>query len=401
HQELLRGFIGTTARIFIQQQKLRTTQIFEEDDKDDVIRNTLFAKTNHNQHQLHEWEDSHDQVRDFIGAPIYDEYDYDSFREPRHNSEVTAKEGDMSSHINLLSPVDSPEINDDITKGTRLDRPIFTSDVESYYAAVTKLTDGPIYDVYDDGVFTESYYYKDTPCSDDDQVQGVNNGCNDQVLVDDAYIGVRKQYMNHGLGKKECHRQFHHEPPDRGRHNTTHTKLLDEISHILKLEHDQEDCLKWIDAKEDSETGKLHSIINANRTTLTKDINLTTSTYICGTSLVASLTFLARPWKYGKRISYDSFRNTYDVAFKGTKSTLVEETMDLVRHNKEIGNLSSPLCLFTSAMFRSGSKLLGKASLQNFVILGADVSYYQFITTTVLACILTIFLWEKGSRRYK
>ena len=250
HQELLRGFIGTTARIFIQQQKLRTTQIFEEDDKDDVIRNTLFAKTNHDQHQLHEWEDSHDQVRDFIGAPIYDEYDYDSFREPRHNSEVTAKEGDMSSHINLLSPVDSPEINDDITKGTRLDRPIFTSDVESYYVAVTKLTDGPIYDVYDDGVFTESYYYKDTPCSDDDQVQGVNNGCNDQVLVDDAYIGVRKQYMNHGLGKKECHRQFHHEPPDRGRHNTTHTKLLDEISHILKLEHDQEDCLSEISVME-------------------------------------------------------------------------------------------------------------------------------------------------------
>ena len=154
--------------------------------------------------------------------------------------------------------------------------------------------------------------------------------------------------------------------------NNTRVDLDDECSCVT-----MSGPLEWIDAKEDSETGKLHSIINANRTTLTKDINLTTSTYICGTSLVASLTFLARPWKYGKRISYDSFRNTYDVAFKGTKSTLVEETMDLVRPNKEIGNLSSPLCLFTSAMFRSGSKLLGKASLQNFVILGADVSYYH------------------------
>ncbi|KAF2543212.1 hypothetical protein F2Q68_00030456 [Brassica cretica] len=169
HQELLRGFIGTTARIFIQQQKLRTTQIFEEDDEDDVVSNTLFAKTNHSQHQLHELEDSHDQVKDFIGAPIYDDYDDDFCREPCHKSDVMAKEEDMSL-------IDIHEINGNMTRETHLDRPIVTSNVESYYVPVTNLTDEPIYDVSDDEVFIDSNYCRDPLFIDEDEVQGSNKG---------------------------------------------------------------------------------------------------------------------------------------------------------------------------------------------------------------------------------
>lgn len=504
---LLRDFCETTAGAFIQLQQKRTTQIFEEDGKDDVSE-SLGANRNHDQTQVHALKDSHDQVRDFVGAPIYDDYGYESFREPRLNSEVTTQEGDSSSQIHLLSPINIHEINNDITKETLLDRPIFTSDVESYYVPVTNLTDGPIYDVSDDGVFTESYYYKDTPCSDDDQVQGVNDR-------DDAYIGVRKQYRNFVLGEKNCHRESHREPPDRDGNKghtyadlvdtqkgltsgSKYTKLLDEREHILKLEHDQEDRLKelsvierhaledkitylrealglemeknrilehklkethkqirmlnkgsttldkilsmgrtekstmglgyqgdssssetvfvldkfveqnktrvaldaeyscvamsgpskWLNAKEDSETEKLHSVINADPTSLTKDINLTISTYFCGTHSTLSL---------------------------------MEETMDLVMPNKEIGNLSYPLCRFKSAMFRSGSKLFGearlvdvmfviypmsstclvyfsKASLQTSVILGADVSYSHHHHVCALMHLDVLFV---GKRKQK
>ncbi|WZZ26291.1 hypothetical protein YC2023_009692 [Brassica napus] len=149
HQELLRGFIETTA------PKLRTTQIFEEDDEDDVISNTLFAKTNHSQHQLHELEDSHDQVKDFIGAPIYDDYDDDFCREPCHKSDVMAKEEDMSL-------IDIHEINGNMTRETHLDRPIVTSNVESYYVPVTNLTDEPIYDVSDDEMVWEKRIVRNT-----------------------------------------------------------------------------------------------------------------------------------------------------------------------------------------------------------------------------------------------
>ena len=72
HQELLRDFIGHTASIFIEQQKQRTTQIFEEDE-DDV--SDLFAKRNHDHIQLHTLEDCQDQVMDFTGTPIYDVYE--------------------------------------------------------------------------------------------------------------------------------------------------------------------------------------------------------------------------------------------------------------------------------------------------------------------------------------
>ena len=96
--------------------------------------------------------------------------------------------------------------------------------------------------------------------NDDDEIQGINNRCDVHVVVDESYICGSREHMNHGRGEKDCHRQFHHEPPDRGRHKehtyvdlvathkkltngSTYTKLSDETWHILKPEHDQEDCL--------------------------------------------------------------------------------------------------------------------------------------------------------------
>ncbi|KAF2586581.1 hypothetical protein F2Q70_00035325 [Brassica cretica] len=209
HQELLRGFIGTTARIFIQQQKLRTTQIFEEDDEDYVISNTLFAKTNHSQHQLHELEDSHDQVKDFIGAPIYDDYDDDFCREPCHKSDVMAKEEDMSLIDN----------NGNMTRETHLDRPIVTSNVESYYVPVTNLTDEPIYDVSDDEVFIDSNNCRDPLFIDEDEVQGSNKG------------GPFETHEGRSIG-------------------STYTKLLEETGSVLKLDHGHHDCLSKLSLME-------------------------------------------------------------------------------------------------------------------------------------------------------
>ncbi|WZZ33379.1 LOW QUALITY PROTEIN: hypothetical protein YC2023_016780 [Brassica napus] len=249
HRELLRDFTKTTASVFIQQQKRRTTQIFEEDEEDDVISNNLSAKTNQNQNQLHELEDPHDQVRDFVGASIYDDYDDDFCREPCHNLDVKTKEGDTSPQRKFLSPIDIHEINDDMTRET-----ILTCDVEGCY-----LTDEPIYDVSDAEVFIDSHYYMDPLFNDDDDIQGDNNRCDVHVVVDEGYICGSREHMNHGLGEKDGHRQFHHEPPDRGWHKEhtyylvathkkltngpTYTKLSDETWHILKPEHDQEDYL--------------------------------------------------------------------------------------------------------------------------------------------------------------
>lgn len=121
--------------------------------------------------------------------------------------------------------------------------------------------------------------------------------------------------------------------------------------------------LEWIDVKEDLEIGKLYSIINVNWMIFMKDINLMILIYICGMLLVVFFIFFVCLWKYGKCILYDSFRNIYDVVFKGIKSILVEEMMDLVRFNKEIGNLFFLFCLFMLVMFWLGFKLLGKVLL--------------------------------------
>lgn len=131
------------------------------------------------------------------------------------------------------------------------------SSLDSYYVPVTNLADEPIYDVSDDEVFTESLYYKDALFSDEDQDQGFNTNCHSQVVVEDEYIGVKKKYMNYGLGKKDCHRQSHHKPPDRDRDREKghtfadlvatrkrltsgpkSTKLLEETGIILKLDHE-------------------------------------------------------------------------------------------------------------------------------------------------------------------
>ena len=136
-RELLRDFIETTASVFIQQQRRRTTQIFEEDDEDDVLSNNLSVKTNRSQNKFHELEDPHDQVKDFVGALIYDDYEDDFCRDPCHNTDVKSKEVDMSPQSRLISPIDIHEINGDMTRETLFDRPIVTRGVESYYVPVT------------------------------------------------------------------------------------------------------------------------------------------------------------------------------------------------------------------------------------------------------------------------
>ncbi|KAG2281628.1 hypothetical protein Bca52824_052848 [Brassica carinata] len=129
-------------------------------------------------------------------------------REPCHNLDVKTKEGDTSPQRKFLSPIDIHEINDDMTRET-----ILTCDVEGCY-----LTDEPIYDVSDAEVFIDSHYYMDPLFNDDDDIQGDNNRCDVHVVVDEGYICGSREHMNHGLGEKDGHRQFHHEPPDRGWH---------------------------------------------------------------------------------------------------------------------------------------------------------------------------------------
>lgn len=254
-QELLRDFIETAARVFILQ---RTTQDCEEGDEADVFKDNLFAETNQDQHQLLELEDPHDQVRDFVGAPIYDDYGDDFYREPCHISDVMTKEGDTSPQRKLLSPIDIHEINDNMTRETLFGRPIVTNDVKSYYVPVTNLTDEPIYDVSDDEVFIDSHYCLDPLFNDEDEVQGLNNGIDVHVVVDDGNICVRKEGIKYYLGEKDCHQQFHRNPPDRDKNHTygapfvTHNRrsigssnarFMEETGSILKLDHDHQDCL--------------------------------------------------------------------------------------------------------------------------------------------------------------
>ncbi|KAF2573051.1 hypothetical protein F2Q70_00001504 [Brassica cretica] len=338
-RELLRDFIETTASVFIQQQRRRTTQIFEEDDEDDVLSNNLSVKTNRSQNQIHELEDPHDQVKDFVGALIYDDYEDDFCRDPCHNTDVKSKEVDMSPQSRLISPIDIHEINGDMTRETLFDRPIVTRDIPCI-----------------DPLF-----------NDEDEVQGFNNGGDFHVVVDDDNICVLKEHINYGLGEKDCHQQFHRKPPDRDRHKGLtngfeYPKLLDETWHILKPEHGQEDCcyndefsyaavsgpLELFVAKTYSRTENgWRSVIYATRTTGTSDTKITTTKYLCGISMGAHLIFLERPWKYDRRMSSNSFSNsfgnTYDFVFQDTKNTfyLMEETMDPVVLKKEIVSVSS------------------------------------------------------------
>ena len=110
--------------------------------------------------------------------------------------------------------------------------------------------------------------------------------------------------------------------------------------------------LEWLDAQKCSKTENgLHSFIGASRTTGTRDINLTTGTSLCGTSLGAHIICFELPWTYGRRTSCDSFGNTYGFAFGGKHINLfpTEETMDPVVPKEEYLSLYSPLCLYNSA----------------------------------------------------
>lgn len=185
-RRLLRDFCDTTARVFIQQKQQLTTQIFEEDGKDDVSE-SLGANRNHDQIQVHALEDPHDQVGDFDGMPIYEVYDdelsttlvYDFCGEPHHKSDVMTKEGDPFSQITEI--------------------PTFTSNLGKYDVPIKYFAEEPLFDV------------------SGDEIQGFNHDFEVKVLVDDAYFGVTKQHMNSGLGDKDFLQQSHHELPDRGR----------------------------------------------------------------------------------------------------------------------------------------------------------------------------------------
>ena len=252
-RELLRDFIETTASVFIRQQRRRTTQIFGEDDEDYVLSNNLSGNTNSSQNLLHELEEPHDQVRDFVGAPIYDDYDDNFCREPCHKSDMMGKEEDMSL-------IDIHEINGNMTRETHLDRPIVTSNVGSYYVPITILTDEPIYDVSDDEVFIDSNYCRDPLFIDEVEVQGSNKGGDFHVVVDDGNICVRKEHIDYGLREKDCPQHLRRKPPDRDQNKetsyvgtfetqerrsigSTYTKLLEETGSVLKLDHGHHDCL--------------------------------------------------------------------------------------------------------------------------------------------------------------
>lgn len=254
---LLRDFCESTARVFLQQQQQGTTQIFEEDGEDNVSE-SLEANRNLDQTQVYASEDPHDKVGDFAGMPIYDVYDdafsptvvHDYFREFHHESVVKPQEGDKSFRDKFLSSIVSHEIKHDMSKNSFLDGNTFTGDLWRYYDC----TDKSIYDISDGKESVDFHYYID-PFFHEKETQGFNNDGDIQVVWDDAYIGVEKQYLNHGLGEKEDHRQFHHEPPDRGRHMehtyvdlvATHTritsgskstKLLEETRRLLKWDHE-------------------------------------------------------------------------------------------------------------------------------------------------------------------
>ncbi|KAF3554770.1 hypothetical protein F2Q69_00017511 [Brassica cretica] len=270
--------------------------------------------------QVHALEDTHDQVGDFNGMPIYDVYDdelsttlvYDFCGEPHHKSDVTTKEGDTSSQIT--------------------ERPTFTSNLGRYDVPIKDFAEEPLFDV------------------SDDEILGFNHDFEVQVLVDDAYLGVTKQHMNSGLGDKDFHRQSHHEPPDRGR-----------------------------------DKGHAYVDLVAIHKGLTSGSQFTK--------------VLDERRRHLNGTFYDSLGDIY-VAFVRTHDPLSprEETMDPVVRNKEIINLSSPVCLDMLVLFQTVAKLSGevsfldvmiviyptsstwlvyfaKGSLQKFVILGVDVSY--------------------------
>ncbi|KAF2579745.1 hypothetical protein F2Q70_00007545 [Brassica cretica] len=328
--------------------------------------------------QVHALEDTHDQVGDFNGMPIYDVYDdelsttlvYDFCGEPHHKSDVTTKEGDTSSQIT--------------------ERPTFTSNLGRYDVPIKDFAEEPLFDV------------------SDDQIQGFNHDFEVQVLVDDAYLGVTKQHMNSGLGDKDFHRQSHHEPPDRGRDKGhAYVDLVAIHKGLTSVNLDDEFCcdamsgpLEWLVSKKSRGTENgFHGGINTSQPTSTKDIHLATTEHLGVMSMVAHLRLCERPWKYCSGTFYDSLGDIY-VAFVRTHDPLSprEETMDPVVRNKEIINLSSPVCLDMLVLFQTVAKLSGevsfldvmiviyptsstwlvyfaKGSLQKFVILGVDVSY--------------------------
>ncbi|CAN6998341.1 unnamed protein product, partial [Brassica oleracea var. botrytis] len=158
--------------------------------------------------------------------------------------------------------------------------------------------------------------------------------------------------------------------------------------------------LEWIVSKKSLgiENG-LHRVITASQLTGLKDINLATSTYLGAKSMVAHLRVCERSWKYDGGTLYDSLGVTH-VSFRGIQGPLFprEKTMDPVVPNKEIVHLYSPICLHKLVVFQTVAKLssevsfmdvmfviyptsstwlvyFSRGSLQNFVILGVDMSY--------------------------
>ncbi|CAN7045891.1 unnamed protein product, partial [Brassica rapa subsp. trilocularis] len=322
---------------------------------------------------LHELEEPHDQVRDFVGAPIYDDYDDNFCREPCHKSDMMGKEEDMSL-------IDIHEINGNMTRETHLDRPIVTSNVGSYYVPITNLTDEPIYDVSDDEVFIDSNYCRDPLFIDEYEVQGSNKGGDFHVVVDDGNICVRKEHIDYGLREKDC------------------------PQHLRRTENG------------------LYRVITASQLTGSKDINLA-ATYLDAKSMVAHLRVCERSWKYDGGTLYDGLGVT-PVSFRGIQGHLFsrEKTMDPVIPNKEIVHLYTPICLDKLVVFQTVAKLSGevsfmdvmfviyptsstwlvyfsRGSLQNFVILGVDMSYCRHQHVCAIMHSDNLFLEKKKQQR--
>ncbi|KAH0862315.1 hypothetical protein HID58_079526 [Brassica napus] len=194
-------------------------------------------------------------------------------------------------------------------------------------------TGTPIYDVYEDERCTTlgCNFCREPRHKSDMKSQGGDNSSQDNVLSPIFIQEIHDMSRNSFLGGSELGRYY--------------KNLADGVP----------------DGEEFLDQNGFHSFIDASRTTGTRDINLTTGTSHCGTSLGAHSICFELPWTYGRRTSCDSFGNTYGFAFRGKHINLFprEETMDPEVPKEEYLSLYSPLCLYNSATFRPEAKLFG------------------------------------------
>ncbi|KAL0657193.1 hypothetical protein Bca4012_077777 [Brassica carinata] len=112
-------------------------------------------------------------------------------------------------------------------------------------------------------------------------------------------------------------------------------------------------------------------VITASQLTGSKDINLATATFLGAKSMVAHLRVCERSWKYDGGTLYDSLGVTH-VSFRGIQDTLVV-FQTVAKLSGEVSFLDVRFVIYPTRSTWLG--YFSRGSLQNFVILGVDVSY--------------------------